>query len=255
MSELERLDDTGHRREALGLIVKAGLLTASPMLWSAASAQGPGTAGYSSALLKGYTSNQVKMSAGEFGGRPCITVELADEVQRRMLAGGAGNAPSFAIREGAFTDGVIEVDVAGELTGRGVADSRAFVGVAFHLSSDAQTYEAVYLRMTNGTLNDPPPPPPRNVRAVQYVAHPDFHFDVSRSRSPGRYEKAAPVALGRWHRLRLDIKGRRAQVQVDGARVLIVEDLKYAGRTGRIGLWVDDGTRGHFTNLSVTPAG
>lgn len=92
-------------------------------------------------------------------------------------------------------------------------DARGFSGVAFHLSADAKTYEAVYLRMTNGTLNDPPP---RDPRAVQYVAHPDFHFFVSRERYPGKYEKAAPASLGRWHRLRLDVQHNRLQTFVDG---------------------------------------
>jgi hypothetical protein len=41
------------------------------------------------------------------------------------------------------------------------------------------------------------------------VAHPDFHFAVSRAAFPGRYEQGADVALGRWHRLRLEVRGRQ----------------------------------------------
>jgi hypothetical protein len=51
--------------------------------------------------------------------------------------------------------------------------------------------------MTNGRLNDPAPPAPRIERAIQYVAHPDFHFAVSREQFPGRYEKGADIAIGR----------------------------------------------------------
>ena len=146
------------------------------------------------------------------------------------------------------------MDVAGSINGKGTADARAFVGIAFHVSADVKTFEAVYLRMSNGTRNNPPPPPPRNVRAVQYVAHPDFHFDVSRSKFPGRYEAAAPVALDSWHRLRLDIDRSRLRVTLDGVEVLVVDDLRLPSRTGAIGLFVDDGTTGHFGNLSVKPS-
>ena len=83
------------------------------------------------------------------------------------------------------------------------------------------------------------------------MAHPDFHYAVSRQKFPGRYEGPAPVALGRWHRLRLEIEGQRLRALVDGGEVLVVNDLKYAGRRGGVGLWVDDGTRGHFAGVRV----
>ncbi|MFO1414287.1 MAG: hypothetical protein U1F10_10350 [Burkholderiales bacterium] len=193
----------------------------------------------------------VSATTGLWQGRRALAVELTDEEQARVLAGGGGNGATYALIDADFTDGVIEVDIGGELTGKGAPDARAFVGIAFHIPEDRKTYEAVYLRMANGTLNVPPPPAPRNVRAVQYVAHPDFHFNISREKSPGQYEKAAPVALARWHHLRLEIEGSRIRVLVDGGEVLVVRDIKFAGRRGRIGLWVDDGTRGQFANLRV----
>jgi hypothetical protein len=203
--------------------------------------------------VSGYIAQGVTVREGTYLGRNAVSVELADDVQRRILRGAGGsNGPTFALTGDAFADGTIEVDVAGEINGKGAPDVRGFVGLAFHLSPAADTYEAVYLRMSNGTLNVPPPPAPRNVRAVQYVAHPDFHFNVSREKFPGRYEAAAPVALGRWHRLRLQIHGPRIEAFIDGVRVLDVTDAKYAGRKGRIGLWVDDGTRGYFSGLRVS---
>jgi hypothetical protein len=68
-----------------------------------------------------------------------------------------------------------------------------------------------------------------------------------------RYEKAAPVAIENWHRLRLDVDGGSLRAVVDGVEVLTMADLRYPGRQGRIGLWVDDGTEAFFSNLSVTP--
>jgi hypothetical protein len=194
--------------------------------------------------------NHVSTSSSVWKGRSCLAVELDEEAQARALATG-GNGPSYAIVSRGFSDGVIEVDIAGTLTGKGAAQSRAFVGVAFHIASGPDTYEAFYLRMTNGRLNIPMPPAPRIDRAIQYVAHPDFHYAVSREKFPGRYELGADIALGRWHRLRLEIQGSRARALVDGREVLVVEDLHYARRRGSVGLFVDDGTRGYFSRLSV----
>ena len=114
--------------------------------------------------------------------------------------------------------------------------------------------EAVYLRMTNGSLNDPPPPAPRNAYAVQYIAFPDRSWRRLRQEFPNRYERAAPVALGTWHRLRLEIAGARVRALVDGQEVLVIDDLSFPDRAGRIGLWVDDGTAGYFANLTVNAA-
>ena len=186
--------------------------------------------------------------------RSCLAVELTDEVQAHVVATRGGNGPSYAIVDRDFVDGVIEVDLAGELTNKGGADARGFVGVAFHIDADNRRYEAIYLRMTNGRLNRPQPPAPRIDRAIQYVAHPDFHFNVSRARVPGRYERGADVALGRWHHLRIEIAGPRARALLDGNEALVVDDLHYGGRSGSVGLFVDDGSRGYFHQLQVVRA-
>jgi hypothetical protein len=106
--------------------------------------------------------------------------------------------------------------------------------------------------MTNGRLNDPPPPAPRIDRAIQYVADPGFHFDRSREEFPGRYEKGADIAVGRWHRLRLEIAGQALRASVDGNEVLVVTDLRFPGRNGPVGLFVGDGSRGCFRDLRVS---
>jgi hypothetical protein len=197
--------------------------------------------------------HQVTAIPSEWQGRKCLAIELTDEDQARIRVKG-GNGPSYAIVARDFTNGTIEVDIASVLTGKGGADSRGFAGIAFHITPDLETYEAIYLRMTNGRLNDPKPPAPRVNRAIQYVAHPDFHFFVSREKFPARYERGADIALGRWHRLRLEIAGPKARALVDGIEALVVEDLHYAGRRGPVGLFIDDGSRGYFSNLRIDPA-
>ena len=125
------------------------------------------------------------------------------------------------------------------------------MGVAFHVDVLTEAYEAVYLRMTNGRLNRPAPPALRVDRAIQYVAHPGFHYAVSRERFPGRYERGADVALGQWHHLRLEIGPSRARALVDGQEALAIDELRYAGREGAVGLFIDDGTRGYFRGLRI----
>jgi hypothetical protein len=200
-------------------------------------------------------TNLVTAARRHWNGRDCLSLELTDDEQRgRLDKTRSGNGPSFAIVHRDFTDGAIEAEVGAELTGRGAPDDRGFAGLSFHIGPDFETHETVYLRMTNGRLNVPPPPPPRIDRAVQYVAHPDFHFDVSREAFPGRYAKGEDIALGRWHRLRLEVQGKHLRALVDGVEVLTLDDLHYPGRRGPVGLFVGDGSRGFFTNLGIVPA-
>jgi hypothetical protein len=200
-------------------------------------------------------TNLVRASVRHWNGHDCLSLELTDTEQAgRLDKTRSGNGPSFAIVHRDFTDGTIEADIGAELTGKGSPDDRGFAGLSFHIGQDFETHETVYLRMTNGRLNVPPPLPPRIDRAVQFVAHPDFHFEVSREAFPGRYEKGANIAIGRWHRLRLEVQGRHLRALVDGTEVLAVDDLHYAGRRGPVGLFVGDGSRGFFTNLRVLAA-
>lgn len=197
----------------------------------------------------------VTAEPGIHKGRAALRIELSDEEQVAQLAGAGGNRPTFAVFDLAFTNGVIEVDVAADINGRGGPDARGFAGIAFHLSEDSETFEAVYLRMANGLANDPLPPAPRSERAIQYIAHPGFHFAESRAERPGHYEKAAAVGLGTWHRLRLEISGTQLRALVDGREVLLIEDMRRPGKMGRVALWVGDGTEAHFSNLTIFASG
>ena len=216
----------------------------------------PQTSGARTFLLRspeGLTTNLVQAMAGRFKEREAVAVALTEDAQKSLLVpGSAGNGPSFAMPAIEFANGTIEVDLAARINGRGQPDVRGFVGLAFHIADDLSTFEAVYLRMTNGSRNEPPPPAPRNVFAIQYISYPDRYWRKLRQEHPNRYEKAAPVAIESWHRLRLEIDAGSLRAFVDGADVLMVNDLSYPGRKGRIGLWVDDGTEAFFSNLRVT---
>ncbi|MFM9974670.1 MAG: hypothetical protein ACKVON_08870 [Beijerinckiaceae bacterium] len=201
---------------------------------------------------EGLTNNLVHVAASRFKEREAVAVALTEDAQKALLVpGSAGNGPSFAMPAIEFANGSIEVDLAAKINGRGQPDVRGFVGLAFHIADDLSTFEAVYLRMTNGSRNEPPPPAPRNASAIQYISYPDRYWRKLRQEHPGRYEKAAPVAIDSWHRLRLEIDGPSLRALVDGVEVLTIGDVRYPGRNGRIGLWVDDGTEAFFSNLSV----
>ena len=204
---------------------------------------------------EGLSANNVTLSAARFKERDAVMVELTPEAQKAMLAGtGVGNGPSFAMPPVQLANGVIEVDVAARINGKGAPDVRGFVGLAFHIDDKMETFEAVYLRMTNGSKSNPPPPAPRNVFAVQYISYPDRYWRKLRQEHPNVYEKAAPVAIESWHKLRLEIAGSTVNAFVDGEKVLTVSDLRFPNRKGRIGLWVDDGTAGYFSDLKVKVA-
>lgn len=236
----------GNRRQILGGLTSLGLSAIAAPAGSRAQAPVP----------QALASNLVTVARRHWNGHDCLAVELTDEEQAlRLRQGqGGGNRPSIAIVHRDFADGVVEAMIGAELTGKGAPDDRGFAGLSFHIGEGWQSHETVYLRATNGRLNVPPPPPPRIDRAIQYVADPGFHFSESRAKFPGRYEKGADIAVGRWNRLRLEIQGTRLRALVDGIEVLELNDLRYPGRHGAVGLFVGDGSRGLFTSLSVIAA-
>ena len=201
-------------------------------------------------------AHEAIVQAVEFKGRRAIKLELSDAAQRRALAAQAGNQSSMAIVGVPFVNGTLEVDLAAEVNGKGAPDSRGFVGLAFHVAPNLSAYEAVYLRMTNGRLATPPTPPPRVDRAIQYIAHPGFHFEASRQQAPGRYERGADVGPGNWTSLRLVIQGPslRAYVGAAAEPALVMDDLRRGGQSGAVALWVDDGTSAFFSNLRISAA-
>lgn len=186
-------------------------------------------------------------------GMDALTLELTEGEQARRTDDARGGRPAYAVVPGAFQDGVIEVDLAADLSDRASAAAAAAVGLVFRLDDDAR-FEAIQLRMEDGALNHPPPPAQRRLKAVRYVSHPGLPLEGARDDAPGVHERSASIGPARWHRLRLDIVGRRLVAGVDGQHVLSVDDLRL-DRAGRVALWVGDGTRGQFANLSIVPAG
>ena len=120
------------------------------------------------------------------------------------------------------------------------------------MQKDLRTYDAFYLRPTNGRADDQE----RRNHAVQYIAHPDWPWFRLRKETPSRYEAYADLVPGVWTKIKIDVRGDKARLYVNDAEqpTLLVNDLK-SGATGKgaVALWLDQGTVAHFRNLSVRP--
>lgn len=118
------------------------------------------------ATLQGKTGIKVTMSQDaqrQFLGK------TAEEQQKLATAG--GTVEQLAMIEGLeFDNGVIEAEIAGAPMTGAFAGACGFVGVAFRLQSDMRTYDAFYLRPTNGRADDQV----RRNHSAQYISHPEW---------------------------------------------------------------------------------
>ncbi len=150
----------------------------------------------------------------------------------------------------AMTNGVIEVKVRARiLPGTPFAAPQGFIGLAFRVSPDNRRFESIYLRPNVGRAENQAF---RN-HTVQYFSYPDFKFLKLRGETSAAYETWADVGLDEWITLRLEFDGPRAALYINGQRSpnLIVNPMKGATGPGSIGLWVDIGTEGFFTELRI----
>lgn len=163
----------------------------------------------------------------------------------------AVDEPTFAKRVGSsFKNGVIEVAVLSQLLEDAPDYARGFIGVAFRIDESNSKFEGIYIRPTNGRANDQL----RRNRSIQYFSYPDFKFDRLRSEAAGMYEAYADMGLDEWIKLRIEVQGEKAKLYLNQGNqpVLVVNDLKHgADMSGGIGLWVDIGTDGFFTDLRI----
>lgn len=158
----------------------------------------------------------------------------------------AANEGYMILKDGEFSNGVIEFDV----KGKNIVQ-QSFVGVVFH-GIDERTYDAVYFRPFNFANADTA----RRRRAVQYVSMPAYPWEKLREMFPGQYEnKVDPVPdPDGWFHVKLVVDGRKVSVFVNnaGEPSLAVEKLT-ATTKGGIALWVGNNSGGSFANLTVSP--
>jgi hypothetical protein len=159
----------------------------------------------------------------------------------------------LAVLEGVeFSNGVIEAEIAGAPGTGSAQGARGFVGIAFRLQADRKTYDAFYLRPTNGRADDQE----RRNHAVQYISHPDWPWDRLRKETPSRYEAYVDLLPGTWTKVKIEVRGDHARLYVHDNEqpTLIVNDVKSgASAKGGVALWLGPGTVAHFRNLTIKP--
>ena len=148
-----------------------------------------------------------------------------------------------------LTNGTIEAFVSGDLLEGAGPGARGFVGIAFRIADDVSSFEAVYLRPTNGRADDQL----RRNHSVQYISYPDYPWNRLRTESPAQYETYADMAPGEWIHCRLEIEATMLRLYLNYAEhpTFIVDDLKLGERNGGVGLWVGPGTDAHFAEIKV----
>ena len=106
----------------------------------------------------------VKVQETNYEGKECLRVRAIKQPRER------GREHLAILRASEFTNGSIELELAGKPLASAGGMARGFIGVAFRVRKDApKNYEAVYLRPTNGRAEDQV----RRNHSVQYISHPD----------------------------------------------------------------------------------
>jgi hypothetical protein len=185
-------------------------------------------------------------------GKKGLKAAISEEARRRMSQTQQYAQGLLWIEGLDFSNGVIEAEIAGALAPGAGGEARGFVGIAFRVQEDLKTYDAFYLRPTNGRADDQE----RRNHSAQYISLPDWPWSRLRKETPGKYEAYVDLVPGTWTKIKIDVRGDQARLYVHGNEqpTLIVKDVKSgANGHGGVALWLEPGTVAHFRNLTVQP--
>jgi len=159
--------------------------------------------------------------------------------------------PTFVKIKGVnFKNGTIEVKVLSRLLNDAPAFARGFIGIAFRINDSNTKFESIYIRPVNARVDDQV----RRNHSIQYYSYPDYKFDRLRRESPEKYESYSDMEMNKWITMRIEVKDAQAKLFLDSNKQpsLIVNDLKHgADLSGGMGLWVETGTEGFFSDIIV----
>ncbi|MEZ5402446.1 MAG: hypothetical protein R2729_22415 [Bryobacteraceae bacterium] len=212
----------------------------------------------------GLTLHNAVASAVTFKGKRAIVATISPQAEARLrqakggqkkgggvAAGEAGRLDHLVLVDGIeFSNGTIEVDLAGEPGSGAAGGARGFVGVAFRVQPDRKTYDCFYLRPTNGRADDQE----RRNHSAQYIAHPDYPWFRLRQETPSKYESYVDIQPAEWIHVKITVDGDKTRLYVNGAGqpTLIVNDVKSgASGKGAVALWFEGSTIAHYANLKV----
>jgi len=186
----------------------------------------------------------VVMSIDKFMGKEVVKVIKDSTIDQP-------DAPTFTKLKGViFKNGTIEVKVLSKLLPNAPQTARGFIGIAFRINDSVSKFESIYIRPTNGRANEQI----RRNHSIQYFSYPDYPFSRLRKEAPEQYESYADMGLNEWITLKIVVLDSQAKLFINNSKQpsLIVNDLKLGSNiAGAIGLWVDMGTEGYFSDVKI----
>ena len=197
--------------------------------------------------------HNVTGEAAVLDGKRGLRATISEEALRRMSQTQQYAQGLIHIEDLDFSNGVIEAEIAGGLTPGAGGEARGFVGIAFRVQEDRKTYDAFYLRPTNGRADDQE----RRNHSAQYISLPEWPWSRLRKETPNKYEAYVDLVPGVWTKIKIEVRGEQARLYVHDHEqpTLIVKDVKSgANAHGGVALWLEPGTVAHFRNLTVTPS-
>jgi hypothetical protein len=203
--------------------------------------------------VSGLTLLNAQAEPATHQGRKGIRIIVSEEALRNVKPGDGELNPLGVIQNLEFSNGVIEAEISGAPAPGAGEGARGFVGIAFRMQKDNRTYDAFYLRPTNGRADDQV----RRNHSAQYISNPAWPWPRLRKETPEKYEAYVDLVPGEWTKVKIEVRGEQARLYVHDQPqpTLIVNDVKTGAQgTGAIALWVGPGTIAHFRNVTVTPA-
>jgi hypothetical protein len=203
--------------------------------------------------VQGLRFRNVTAEPSVLQGKNGLRATISEETLR-SAEGTQQNAQGLLWIEGLdFSNGVIEAEIAGDLAPGAGGQARGFVGIAFRVQENLESYDAFYLRPTNGRAEDQE----RRNHSVQYISLPEWPWSRLRKETPSKYEAYVDLVPGAWTKIKIEVHGEQARLYVHDNEqpTLIVKDLKSgANGHGGVALWLEPGTVAHFRNLTVAPS-
>ena len=221
--------------------------TATLLLPGGASAQ---ARRYPLESVDGLRLHNVTVEPAVLQGKKGLTATVSEETLRRVERTQQYAQGLVWIDGLDFSNGVIEAEIAGALAPGAGGEARGFVGIAFRVQPDLETYDAFYLRPTNGRADDQE----RRNHSAQYISLPEWPWSRLRKETPGKYEAYVDLVPGAWTKIKVEVRGEQARLYVHDNQqpTLIVKDVKSgADGHGGVALWLEPGTVAHFRNLTV----
>ena len=199
---------------------------------------------------EGLRFHDVTVEPAVLQGKKGLRVTISEETLRRIERTQRCVQALVCIEGLDFSNGVMEAEISGALALGAGGEARGFVGIAFRVQNDLETYDAFYLRPTNGRADDQE----RRNHSAQYISLPEWPWSRLRKETPSKYEAYVDLVPGTWTKIKIDVRGEQARLYVHDNEqpTLIVKDVKSgASGHGGVALWLEPGTIAHFRNLTV----